>query len=147
MVCYHCGYSLHPNWGGISTGYARRTVDGQAVCFACCGELDRDALRGVAPWMGYHVDVKGSWGTVSNWPGTFTTPSVVVSTAPWNWDRRLVVATVAFIGPDGAVWTGKHVTGATYSGQAVTFHRRSSAWGRRNPADMLYLRRRATAAS
>ena len=64
-ICYICKKEIVRDVNRISTGYGI-DKDGNKVCFACCGDLDKKQLLETGKLYGYY-----SGGYFSNWPGTF----------------------------------------------------------------------------
>lgn len=54
----------------FTTGYGK-DKDGNIVCFACCGEQDKQYLRDNGKLSGYFTKGKDGEYYFTNWPGTF----------------------------------------------------------------------------
>lgn len=68
-----CGHELAAEYlqpgrtGGTGYGYDENN---RKICYACCGERDKETLRNYDRWTGYIVkDSAGQW-SVTNWPGS-----------------------------------------------------------------------------
>ena len=72
-----CGHIVVPN--GFSTGYGVDS-DGKKICFACCGEQDKQTLRKTEKLTGYYSNNK-----FSNWPGSFSLNETYSKTSNHNW--------------------------------------------------------------
>lgn len=85
FVCSVCG-EQKTHESEISTGYGTNDK-GEKVCFACCGEQDKQYLRENGILSGYFVeDDKGARFT--NWPGTFSLPAIYVRKSWHNFAGR-----------------------------------------------------------
>lgn len=75
VYCSKCGKECTPE--GIAAGYGVMPETGEKVCFACCGELDKQQLLNAKPGDKFYLyltrDSKGSY-YVTNWPGSFKIP-------------------------------------------------------------------------
>lgn len=84
MQCFSCRKNIIPE--GIGTGYGTRHIDGRPYCYACCGELDKAAMRR-GEKITLYLTVKTDRGAnhcgntpgrydyeLTNWPGTLRLP-------------------------------------------------------------------------
>lgn len=118
LVCAYCAETIAQSkiGNGASGGYGR-DKDGNKVCFACCADLDRAAMRrdgkivlylsGVSPKIRKGFCVNAAW-SISNWPGSLKFQpfgqSVKVSQTNWRLDRY----DVWFVF-EGYIWHGVSV--------------------------------------
>lgn len=95
FVCGRCGNTVEFPFGGGGTGYAHLidTHPGKPVCYACCGEVDKEYMRANGKITLYLVERDGGHA-VTNWPGTLRFDAVKIG-------RKVTIT-----GPDGAKWTG-----------------------------------------
>lgn len=105
MICHVCSKTIETTEGSIGTGYGL-DKDHNAACYACCAEQDkRDMLEtGRAVMYLTKNDTE-----VCNWPNSLTFKVAA------RWQSRRVsywgqtkTTFIRFIGPDGAIWSGKH---------------------------------------
>lgn len=110
FTCANCGEEkVHVNPGGCGgTGYGIDN-DGNKVCYACCGERDRNDMIATGRAVLYLTAATGATGAwrnyvVSNWPGTLNIPVAWSRSGSHNWacSRK----DVWFAGPDGYEWHG-----------------------------------------
>ncbi len=82
FTCADCAQTMPVQREG-GTGYAT-TRDGAKVCYACCGEMDRKAVRDAKPGafgaVAFYATDDGR--KVSNWPGSLATRADAT-----NWQR------------------------------------------------------------
>lgn len=72
IYCTKCGKEYTPE--GIAAGYGAMPETGEKVCFACCGELDKQQLLNAKPGnkFCFYLTVEGEGSYyVTNWPGSF----------------------------------------------------------------------------
>ena len=121
--CGRCG-AVKPAGepGGITCGYGYG-LDGPGwgvdspICFACCGELDRERMKTDGRATLYLSDpscavgrprgtcpVYTREGNVSNWPGSLSFPVLYLKHGRHNIAR--VRTDCWFNGPDGFIWHG-----------------------------------------
>lgn len=115
---YGCSFNPHTNKYDLK------------FCFVCCGERDKQAMIETGhsknlPLYLSHESLPISNGMeinkryirqnfrVSNWCGTLVFPVKVHWTGNYNWYHVGKVDFIRFIGPDGAVWSGKSMGGFT----------------------------------
>lgn len=103
MNIVDCGHDADAQKTDITTGYGT-TRDGRKICFACCGEMDRQELINTGKGILYLTTRPNSdIATLSNWPGTLKLVCHVKrgrhNIARYRYD-------VWFIGPDGKQWHG-----------------------------------------
>ena len=70
--CTKCGKECTPE--GIAAGYGVMPETGEKVCFACCGELDKQQLLNAKAGDKFCMYLTGNTQHgyyVSNWPGSF----------------------------------------------------------------------------
>ena len=78
FICDRC-HAENPRAGsGLGVGYGT-TKDGQIHCYACCGELDREAMHKTGRATLYLVRNDDRSYEVTNWPGTLRLPVRSVS--------------------------------------------------------------------
>lgn len=106
FTCHVCGETkVHVS--KITTGYGI-DADGHKVCFACCGKADAEMMRRDGRMTLYLTRIPGTFRfRVSNWPDSLSFPVSVAWGGKHNLGGR--VTFVRFIGPDGAVWSGRQV--------------------------------------
>lgn len=107
-LCSSCGIDTQGKYG-------KDTLD-NILCYSCCGERDKVTMIETGKFVGYLVK-----GNSDNFP-PFQTPKFYLK----NWPGSLVFEVVGvrkyktrgiekertqfrFIGPDGAVWTGRQM--------------------------------------
>jgi len=103
--CSVCGeHKTHES--DISTGYAKYP-DGSLVCFDCCADLDRKAMKqdGHSKRLPLYLSPgdDGKW-RVMNWPGTLRFPVKRLKRGSHNIAGSRY--DVWFNGPDGHEWYG-----------------------------------------
>jgi len=67
MECSRCGQEAQPT-SKINTGYG--WYKDQAYCFACCADLDRQAMQEAGRYTLYLTRKDNDGWYVTNWPGT-----------------------------------------------------------------------------
>jgi hypothetical protein len=107
IVCNVCGETVNPPVDGISTGYGT-DADGNHICFACCGDRDRQSMVDDDRIDLYLVNIGETRYKVTNWPGTLS--MLVHSRAHgrhfvpgYGYTPRV---DVWFTGPEGRQWHG-----------------------------------------
>lgn len=96
--CDRCGAECVPN--GMTTGYGTDT-NGKRHCFACCGELDKQAMIETGRTILYLAGNKAT-----NWPGTLSFPVVITGQSRHGGGFNSPRVDFRFKGPDGAIWSG-----------------------------------------
>lgn len=101
--CRDC-HETRPILHNGGTGYATLR-DGHRVCYACCAERDRRAMRRTGVATLYLLKVDGGH-EVTNWPGTLRFCTLDYSRSRHScWSYSPVYREDAhFIGPDGHIW-------------------------------------------
>lgn len=114
MICFRCKkhiISSAPHF----PGYARDSRN-NLICYACCGELDREQLetedRAVL-YLTYRQVTSGGgivrmeWN-VGNWPGSLKLPAAVSLSKGRGFGGEYPRRNVWFVGPDGDHWYGQN---------------------------------------
>lgn len=98
--CFKCGCELIQD--GILAGYG--VMDGEKYCYDCCASFERDWMIEKGRTILY-LDTEKRM--ITDWPGKLRFKALVL----WRGRHNLagVVYFARFIGPDGAVWSGKCV--------------------------------------
>ena len=111
--CGRCKATLVPRIGSCATGYGYSNLYPAygKICYACCGELDKDQMARdgrAALYLTSGIDAKGNrYWFVMNWPGTLRFPAEVTISKPvWVFGQKLCRHTARFKGPDGFWWSG-----------------------------------------
>lgn len=73
VICTKCQKECVPT--GCTTGYGRNDK-GEAICFECCADLDREEMAETGR-ITLYLNHYGTRGVVSNWPGTLKFPCMV----------------------------------------------------------------------
>ena len=104
FICSKCKQEIIHN-SDFTTGYGVNE-NGEKVCFACCGEVDKAHMIEHGKDTLY-LSKKEDHYYVCNWPDTLSFP------VKWMWKGRHNMASVAyfvrFIGPDNKIWSGKQI--------------------------------------
>ena len=91
--------------GDFTTGYGVEPGTGKKFCHECCAQWEREQMINTGRAALYY-DEKNH--TVTDWPGQLRFNLCVEWAGSHNWWCIKNVVFMRFIGPDGAVWTGKH---------------------------------------
>lgn len=106
--CVRCDKDVTTEHYEFTTGYGL-DKDGGKVCYACCADWDKaDMIEHGKTMLYLTKNDAGKW-IVTNWPASLVFPVAVTWTGKHNWYCVGEVRFVRFVGPDGAVWTGKQI--------------------------------------
>lgn len=106
LTCARCKKEIFCDPQSPVTGYGLTDQD-EKVCYACCGELDRENMRATGRATLYLSKDADGW-RVGNWPGTLRIPVYRVQSSWHNFagnnGRRDFWFTV-----DGDTWHGVNI--------------------------------------
>lgn len=112
FVCGDCGKTLPVQTsGGTGYGYTGTGPDARPICYACCGEHDKQSMIDTGRAVLYLIceqspkkgDTSRTLGTVSNWPGSL---KFSCHTRAGRHNIAGVRYDCWFRGPDGYKWHG-----------------------------------------
>ena len=112
VVCATCGKTcVQPPPAGVpqAAGYGRDSC-GRPICYECAGKLDSASMQRTGRAALYLIAEDGRACEVVNWPGSLRFSPVRVLR---RWMERgfygapIENVAIRFVGPDGAVWSGR----------------------------------------
>lgn len=104
MDILDCGHppSKHENF---TTGYGIDR-DGKKHCYDCCARIERESMIESGRSVLY---LNEKTRKITDWAGHLSFDVPVLWHTRHNWYMVDHVTYVRFVGPDGKVWTGKHL--------------------------------------